>query len=57
MKNNKIDLKKLVEKYGDDYDIFFEDGDIVAVNKKNNNLKINFTLYLKTLKKRFEKIK
>jgi len=57
MRNKKlIDLRKLSEKYGEDYDIIFEGDDLVAVGKKNN-LRINLTLYFKTLKERFNKIK
>ena len=51
-----IDLKKLKEKYGENYFIDEVDGDLIAVNKQNNNLRINLTLYFKTLKKRFNGI-
>ncbi|GEM_PF-4827648 len=51
-----IDLKKLKEKYRENYFIDEVDGDLIAVNKQNNNLRINLTLYFKTLKKRFNEI-
>lgn len=53
---NLIDLKKLQEKYGENYFIDEINGDLIAINKQNNNLRINLTLYFKTLKKRFNEI-